>query len=193
MATTYEAEIRIFIDNIDDFEEKLNSLDGVVKLEYEFTDTYYKPKEKEWDPNQKNLRFREWHNPIERGNLIYFSKTEFVEKSGIKIKKSLLKEGKLVLFKGDKETAKNLLNDLGFSKWFIIVKKNCKVWFVKKLDAYVMVEFFPELGEWLAELEIEGTNIDKAGENIKNIVDALGVKKYTFKPMSTIFLEATQK
>ena len=179
MASKFECEIRFNVEDIHEFENKLNDLEAKVLFEYEFTDYYYKPKSEEWNPINKNIRIRHWHFPS-RGAIIYFVKNEIIEEQGMKFKRSLLEEGKLQLFTGSLEKCKEILNDLEFIPWKTIEKKNCKIWNFN--DIKPIVEFIPGYG-WSCEIEVEGGEVKEAANKLKKALEILGVKEYSFEPV----------
>ena len=188
MASKFECEIRIYIDNINEFENKLNDLEAKIILEYNFSDTYYKQKSNDWNPLNKTMRLREWHNP-NRGNFVYYSVTEFIENNGITFKRSKLKEGKKVLCKGDLAKAKEFLQKNNFEPWLKVTKKDCKIWKSDKLPSAIIVEYINELS-WTAEIEVEGEDINQASNNIKEILQKLKENNFSSKPVSVLVSEA---
>lgn len=184
MASKFECEIRIFIDDINTFEKKLEDLEAKVILEYNFSDTYYKQNNFDWNPLNKTMRLRQWHNP-NRGIFVYYSKTEFVKESGITFKRSTLKEGKKVLFKGRLDKAKKFLQKDNFYPWLEVKKNNCKIWESNKLSSALVVEYIDELG-WTAEVEVEGKNTNEASLKLKQVLETLDEKNFSSKPVSVL-------
>ena len=183
---SYECEVRYFIKDINSFEKRLEELEAKKLSSYEFTDYYFKPKNYEWNPLEKNLRIQ----VSTEGSTIYFSKYEIVEAEGIKFKRSVYPQGKIPLFTGSFDFCKSLLKDLGFEHWLTVKKRNAKVWDIKKYGFATAVEYVDSIG-WIGELEFEGKDIKKAGRNIRNALKILEIEKelVSFKPLSVIFAE----
>ncbi|PJE58506.1 MAG: hypothetical protein COU81_00335 [Candidatus Portnoybacteria bacterium CG10_big_fil_rev_8_21_14_0_10_36_7] len=60
MSTKFECEVRFFIADIDVFKKHLKNIKAKLLFPYTFTDYYYKPQGKKWNPEINNLRIRDW-------------------------------------------------------------------------------------------------------------------------------------
>jgi adenylate cyclase class IV len=189
MTQPYECEVRFGIDDIEDFQARLGRLGAKVAFPYEFTDHYYKPPARNWDPVEKNLRIRQWIQP-QKESTIYFVKLEIISFEGLQFKRSLFPAGKLPLFTGPLDTCRALLDDLGFEFWFSLRKEKARLWEVPRHGFFTAVEYIEGLG-WTAELEFEGNDPHKAGSAIRQALKALKIprQKVTHNPISTIYLQ----
>jgi len=191
MASLFECEVRYEIKDIDALEEKLSKLGAIVMFPYEFTDYYFKPARKQWDPLEKNLRIREWKTP-ENPTTIFFVKIEIISFKNLQFKRALYPEGKVPLFSGSVSICRSLLGDLGFESWFEIHKTKAKLWKIPDHGFITAVEYIEGLG-WTGELEFEGEDPEEAGQNIRKALNTLGISEglVSFKPISVIFAERT--
>ena len=189
MAHTFECEVRFKIEDIRDFEARLNQLGGSIAYAYEFVDYYYKPIGKSWNPVEKNLRIRGWINPKHR-TTVYFDKLQIISINGLQFKRSMYSEGKLPLFSNELDVCKSLLEDIGFEFWFSIRKEKACLWEIPKHNFCTAIEYIDGL-EWIGELEFEGTEPEKARLAIDNALKVLDIPKHlvTYKPISAIYLE----
>jgi len=189
MTQPYECEVRFEIDDIEDFQARLEQLGAKIALPYEFTDHYYKPLEGYWNPVEKNIRTRQWIQP-EKESVIYFVKLEIISIDGLQFKRSLYLEGKLPLFTGSLDTCRKLLDDLGFEFWFSLKKERACLWEIPQHGFFTAVEYIEGLG-WTAELEFEGDDPQKAGSAIRQALSALQIpmQKVTHNPISTVYLQ----
>ena len=193
MTQPYECEVRFGIDDIEDFEAKLDRLGARIVLPYEFTDHYYKPPAGHWDPVEKNIRIRQWIQP-EKESTVYFVKLQVISVDGLQFKRSLYSEGKLPLFTGTVETCRQLLDDLGFEFWFSLRKEKARLWEVPRHGFFTAVEYIEGLG-WTAELEFEGQDPQKAASSIRQALKALKIprQKVTHNPISAIYLQHSER
>ena len=189
MTQPYECEVRFGIDDIEDFQARLDRLGARIALLYEFTDHYYKTPTGHWDPIKKNIRIRQWIQP-QKESTIYFVKLEIISIEGFQFKRSLYPEGKLPLFTGPLNTCRILLDDLGFEFWFSLRKEKARLWEVPRHGFFTAVEYIEGLG-WTAELEFEGQNPQKACSSIQQALNALKIprQQVTHNPISAIYLE----
>ena len=189
MAHTFECEVRFKIENITDFEARLNQLGGNIAYAYEFIDYYYKPVGKKWNPVEKNLRIRDWISP-QHQTTVYFDKLQIISIDGLQFKRSMYPEGKLPVFRNELAICKSLLEDIGFEFWFSIRKEKACLWEIPKRNFCTAIEYIESLG-WIGELEFEGTKPQKAKLAIENALKALNIPKklVTHKPISAIYLE----
>lgn len=190
MAQTFECEVRFKIENIADFEAKLNQLGATIAYSYEFIDHYYKPEGTEWNPVEKNIRIREWIRP-RKIPTVYFVKLEVVSIGGPRFKRSLLPEGKLPLYSGQLIACRSLLEDLGFSFWFSLRKDKARLWEIPQHNFFTAIEHIEDLG-WTGELEFEGKDPEKAKSAIEKALEVLEIPHtlVTHKPISVIYLES---
>jgi adenylate cyclase class IV len=189
MTQPYECEVRFKIENIDAFEATLARLGARIALPYEFTDHYYKPAGKEWNPVEKSLRIREWVEP-QRPTTIYFVKLEIMTIDGLKFKRSLYPEGKQPLFSGPIDVCRMMLEDLDFEFWFALRKEKARLWEIPAYHFFTAVEYIQGVG-WTAELEFEGKDPQAAGPAIQKALELLQISPHlvTHKPISAIYLE----
>jgi adenylate cyclase class IV len=193
MTQPYECEVRFGIDDIKDFQARLEHLGAKIAFPYEFTDHYYKPPAGHWDPTNKNIRIRQWIQP-EKNSIIYFVKLEIISIDGLQFKRSLYPEGKLPLFTGTLDSCRKLLDDLGFEFWFSLRKEKACLWEVPRHDFFTAVEYIEGLG-WTAELEFEGQDPQKAASSIRQALNALKIprQKITHNPISAIYLQNSKR
>ena len=191
MTQPYDCEVRFKIENIDAFEAILARLGARIALPYAFTDHYYKPPGKPWDPVEKTLRIREWIKPP-TPTTIYFVKLEIMTINGLQFKRSLNSEGKLPLYSGPLDTCRELLDDLGFEFWFALRKEKARLWEVPDHHFFTAVEHIRGIG-WTAELEFEGKDPQVAAPAIQKALELLEIPQHlvTHKPISAIYLDAT--
>jgi adenylate cyclase class IV len=189
MTQPYECEVRFEIDNIEDFQARLEQLGAKIAFPYEFTDHYYKPLAGYWNPVEKNIRIRQWIQP-EKESIIYFVKLDIISIDGLQFKRSLYPEGKLPLFTGSLDICRKLLDDLGFEFWFSLRKEKACLWEVPGHGFFTAVEYIEGLG-WTAELEFEGQDTEKAASSIRQALDTLKIpqQKVTHNPISAIYLQ----
>jgi adenylate cyclase class IV len=189
MTQPYECEVRFGIDNVEDFQARLDQLGAKIALKYEFTDHYYKAPVGYWNPIEKNIRIRQWIQP-QKESAVYFVKLEIITIEELQFKRSLYPEGKLPLFTGTIETCRMLLNDLGFGFWFSLRKEKACLWEVPRHSFFTAVEYIEGLG-WTAELEFEGQDPHKAATSIRQALDILKIppQKVTHNPISVIYLQ----
>lgn len=189
MTQPYECEVRFCIDDIEDFQARLEHLGAKIAFPYEFTDHYYKPPAEYWDPVEKNIRIRQWVKP-RKESTIYFVKLEIISIGELQFKRSLFPEGKLPLLTGPLDTCRKLLDDLGFEFWFSLRKEKARLWEVPRHGFFTAVEYIEGLG-WTAELEFEGQDPHKAASSIRHALDALKIpqQEVTHNPISAIYLQ----
>jgi adenylate cyclase class IV len=189
MTQPYECEVRFEIDDIEDFQARLDSLGARIALPYEFTDHYYKPPVEYWNPIDKNIRIRQWIQP-EKDSIIYMVKLEIISIDGLQFKRSLYPEGKLPLFTGPLDMCRALLGDLGFEFWFSLRKEKACLWEIPRHGFFTAVEYIEGLG-WTVELEFEGNDPQKACSAIQEALKLLKIprQKVTHKPISAIYLQ----
>ena len=190
MTQPYECEVRFGIDDIEDFQARLDRLGARIVLPYEFTDHYYKSLAGHWDPVERNIRIRQWIRP-EKDSIIYIVKLEIISIDGLQFKRSLYPEGKLLLFTGKLDTCRTLLEDLSFKFWFSLRKEKARLWEVPRHGFFTAVEYIEGLG-WTAELEFEGNDPRKACSSIQQALKLLKIplQKVTHNPISAIYLQS---
>lgn len=189
MASLFECEVRFKIKDIKVFKKRLKELDAKFLFPYSFNDYYFRPEKGKWNPEKENIRIREWKKP-KRPTKIFFVKNEILSIDGMRFKRAFYPEGKVCLFKGDRKTCQNLLQDLNFKPWFIIKKQKALFWDLPKYRFKTIAEWIPELG-WWGELEFEGKDPKKAKVKIENALKVLNIPKSlaTYKSMSAIFAD----
>jgi adenylate cyclase class IV len=189
MTQPYECEVRFEIDNIKNFQARLDHLGAKIAFPYEFTDHYYAPPAGHWNPAEKNIRIRQWIRP-EKDSIIYFVKLEIISIDGLQFKRSLYPEGKLPLFTGQLDTCQALLDDLGFEFWFSLRKEKACLWEVPRHGFFTAVEYIEGLG-WTAEIEFEGQDPQKAASSIQQALNVLKIprQKVSHNPISAIYLQ----
>ncbi|MCX6813476.1 MAG: CYTH domain-containing protein [Candidatus Azambacteria bacterium] len=187
MASIFECEVRYEIDNIKKFESRLKKLGANLLYPYSFEDYYYRPVKEKWNPSEKILRIRKWRYPKKPAEIL-FVKNEIISINGIKFKRSLYPQGKVLLFNGEFNICETLLHDLGFIPWFVLNKKKANFWKIKKYNFKTVTEYIENLG-WNGELEFEGKNIQKAKTKIKKALEILEIapKLVSFEPISLIY------
>ena len=172
-------------------EDFLKKLENKYQLSEQITydpsaDDYYKPKgpSKEFDPNKKTLRIRDF-GPGEDAKIL-LDKIEY--KAGLK--KSVYGE-KVVLFKGPKDTARDILDTLGFEYWFTIKKLWGKKYNIKdeksNLDFVFYLENIEGIGNTIeVEFKTDGAEVDA-----EKIADFLGIEKKNIinKNMASFIVE----
>ena len=166
MAHAFECEVRFKIENISDFEARLNQLGACIAYDYEFVDYYYKPVGKQWNPIEKNLRIRNWIKPS---------------------------QPTLPLYKNNLSVCKTVLEDIGFEFWFSVKKEKARLWKIPQHNFCIAIEHIKGL-EWIGELEFEGSEPEKAKLAIENALNILSVPQQlvTYKPISAIYFEQKQ-
>ena len=189
MTQPYECEVRFGIEDIEDFQARLDCLGARIVLPYEFTDHYYKPPAGHWDPTEKNIRIRQWIKP-KKESIILIIKLEIISIDGLQFKRSLYPEGKLPLFTGKLDICRTLLDDLGFELWFSLKKEKACLWEVPQHGFCTAVEYIEGLG-WTAELEFEGNDPKKASSAIQQALNVLKIprQKVSHNPISAIYLQ----
>ncbi|MGD9129199.1 MAG: CYTH domain-containing protein [Candidatus Woesebacteria bacterium] len=189
----FECEVRFLIKDIKPILKKLQKLGASKILDYEFDDYYYQPVCKSWNLIEKTLRIRQWLEPA-RPTVVYITKNEVIEIEGLKFKRSLYEQGKVVLLKGRLDFCKEVLTDMGFELNFVVHKRKGQVWQVKEDDSEVILEYVENFG-WTGELEFEGIDPFETKEKIQKTLQILGLDEHsvTHKPMSALFKEKNYK
>jgi len=192
---TFESEIRIKIDDIDRFRESLKSIDSKIIKEYKFIDEVYIPKNnKDWDLKEKCIRIRTYINDKNSENInmsqILFSHIKLIEKDNFCFKQSIYPGGKLQLYSGPLNIAKEILEDLGFNYLFTIKKekgwlyeiqnyKNNKNFIIalEKITAWSIFNKNPIEYIYLAEIEEWSNNIEEIKAKFKEKLNLLNLDK----------------
>ncbi|MBU0980071.1 MAG: CYTH domain-containing protein [Nanoarchaeota archaeon] len=187
MTARFECEVRFPVEDIKAFKEKLVKLGGKVTYEYGFTDHYYRPKGKTWNPVEKNIRIREWKDG-KYPTAILLCKNEVISGKDFQFKRSLYEQGKLELFRGDLALCKTLLDDMGFEPWFEVRKEKASLWDVQVKGFNIAIEHIPGLG-WTCELEFSGDDPEEAKKRIENAIGILEVPadKLCYEPVSAMY------
>ncbi len=119
----FEVEVRAFVP--ENFKDTLISQGAKIERKDSYEDYYYKPVGRDWDPETITMRLRK---TVGKGFVeVIFSKVGYMEKQGLRMKRSIYPEGKIRIFTGKEETAKQLLKDCGFEYWFTVKKLYCAV------------------------------------------------------------------
>ncbi|NCS97442.1 MAG: hypothetical protein GW762_02540 [Candidatus Pacebacteria bacterium] len=188
MKNAYECEVRLLNYDFDSLLAKIKALGGEKKLEYDFDDYYFEPKNSTWNTS-KNIRVRQWLKP-NRPTAIYFSKNTTETIDCIAFKKSVYADGKIKLFEGDLKTCFSILDDLEYIKTITLEKRNGQVWNLPNLNFEIILEHVSDFG-WSGELEVSGLEQKKTKQEIERIVQLLELtqEQISFKSMSELFLE----
>lgn len=184
MDKKFEVEVRAKVD--EKFYNKLIA-DGARQLKkYSYQDEYWRPKESNWDPEFIIMRIRKKEG--DPGVEVLFSHVHYVEKDGLRVKRSLYPEGKIKLFYGKEETAKRLLQECGFEYWFSVRKLQCLVLEWKGIE--LAIEQIEDLG-WAIELEADGTEPESAIADLWIKLKKLGIREnqLMFKSLPKIMAE----
>jgi predicted adenylyl cyclase CyaB len=166
----FEIEVRALVN--EDFKEKMISKGAETSETDTYQDDYYKPTSPDWDPEIITMRLRKGSGKdfVE----ILFSKVNYMEKGGVRIKRSLYPQGKIRIFSGKEKIAKQLLKDCGFEYWFTVKKLSCSV--IKFENIEFALENVEDLG-WTIEIESDGTNPESAIIDLWNKLEKLGIRK----------------
>jgi len=194
----FESEIRIFVKDITSFLEILKNLNAESVLSYRFNDHCYKPRKgsiEDWDPTLKTMRLRAWNHP-EIYSQILFSKTEIHEWNGLQYKRTIYPQGKLELFRGEKNYAEELLEDWDFEKWFTVEKLEGNLLKIKSQSTgefAIALESIKNVG-YLTEIEVWGEDINEVAQKIHERMHVLAIKSkdITFKSLPRIVAEKLQ-
>ena len=188
MKNAYECEVRLLNYDFDSLLAKIKALGGEKKLEYDFDDYYFEPKNSTWNTS-KNIRVRQWLKP-NRPTAIYFSKNTTETIDCIAFKKSVYADGKIKLFEGVLKTCFSILDDLEYIKTITLEKRNGQVWNLPNLNFEIILEHVSDFG-WSGELEVSGLEQKKTKQEIERIVQLLELtqEQISFKSMSELFLE----
>ncbi len=161
MQVQYEFEIRIFIENIGEFIQKLKNFNATKIKEYKFTDNIYIPKNpiSNWNPNKKTMRIREYISSEEYAQIL-FTENEIIEGKNFQFKQSKYPGGKVELFRGDRKEAQALLLAWDFVPFFQIKKEEGQLYEIKKPKRFIIaLEKIHNFG-YSAEIEVWGNTIE---------------------------------
>lgn len=165
----FEVEVRAFVP--ENFKNNLVSKGAIISENDTYEDDYYKPVGQGWDPETITIRIRRGRKDFVE---VIFSKVGYIEKQGLRIKRSIYPEGKIRLFTGSEKTAKQLLKDCGFEYWFTVKKLYCAVCRLEGVE--FELENVEDLG-WTIEIEGDGTEPEKAIVDLWNKMKKIGIKK----------------
>ncbi|MCK5588028.1 MAG: hypothetical protein KAI34_04845 [Candidatus Lokiarchaeota archaeon] len=190
----FESEIRIFVNDISSFLERLKNLNAKSVLSYRFNDHCYKPRKgsiEEWDPSRKTMRLRAWSHP-ETYSQILFSKTEILEWNDLQYKRTVYPQGKIELYRGG-EHAKKLLEDWEFEEWFTVEKLKGELYEIRSKsteEVVIALENIKDVG-YLAEIEVWGIDKKEVAQKINERIHLLEIetKDITFKSLPRIVAE----
>ncbi|MFX1518914.1 MAG: hypothetical protein ACFFCD_03195 [Promethearchaeota archaeon] len=191
----FESEIRIFVKDISEFLEILKNLNAESVFSYRFNDHCHKPRKGsigDWDPSRKTMRLRAWSHP-ETYSQILFSKTKIIEWNELQYKRTIYPQGKLELFRGENNYAKELLEDWEFEEWFVVEKLNGELYSIRSESTgefAIALENIQNVG-YLAEIEVWGEDMNDVAESIYERMRVLGItiKDITFKSLPRIVAE----
>ena len=189
----FESEIRIFVNDISSFLERLKNLNAKSVLSYRFNDHCYKPRKgsiEEWDPSRKTMRLRAWSHP-ETYSQILFSKTEILEWNDLQYKRTVYPQGKIELYRG--EDANKLLDDWEFQEWFSVEKLKGELYEIRSKsteEVVIALENIKDVG-YLAEIEVWGIDKKEVAQKINERIHLLEIetKDITFKSLPRIVAE----
>ncbi len=189
----FEVEVRFSIPDIQHFRQIVVDLGCELIKEYSFTDHYYKPISGKWNSLERTVRIREWRTPI-KPTVIYLAREEVKSVGDFSFKRSLYPEGKRVLFSGNVDVCREVLQDLGFQLAYSITKKQGWVWKNAQFDLEFCAEESDVLG-WSGEMEIEGLDVDYIHERIKRHKKFLHLTddQLSYKPMAVLLEEKLAK
>ena len=170
MENKYEVEIRAKVD--EGFHKKLIANGAKVLNKYSSQDDYWKPKASSWDPEFIIIRIRKYGGGP--GVEVLFSHVQYIEKEGLRIKRSIYPKGKITLFRGDEETARKLLKECGFEYWFSVKKLRGIVLDFKGIG--MAVEQIEDFG-WSLELEGDGSEPESAIADLWDKLKKLGIRE----------------
>jgi len=174
MKKEFESEIRIMIQDIDEFLNKLEVLKAKIIQSYRFTDYIYIPKKpsSNWNPKYKIMRIRQYFSPNKQ-SYILFTENEFINGKIFQFKRSLYPQGKIELFQGDQPTAEALLLSWDFQPYFKIEKTDGKLYEITHPIKFIIaVEEINEFG-YSAEIELWGDNLTHIEDLFLNILSEL--------------------
>ncbi|MDR7416642.1 MAG: hypothetical protein QN193_09345 [Armatimonadota bacterium] len=177
MRGKFELEVRFPVPDPEEFSGKVARLGGRLRFRYALTDLIYRPNTRSWDLLTRSIRLREHHKPRE-GCEVLFSHVEVVREGVLPFKRSWYPEGKVRLYAGPREVCTRLLEDLGFSPWFSVVKRDGHKWDMGPLS--VALEQVEGLG-WMGELEMGGAGGATTQEAFQ-AVERLGIPPQTLTP-----------
>ena len=166
-----EKEIRAIAN--EDFLEKLNDYQLSETKSYgPYVDEYYRPRgisPKEFDQNDVTLRIRK--QSTEKEVSILLDKTSC--ENGLK--KSVY--GKIILFKGSEEMAKDILKTLNFEHWLSIEKRGAKEYRLVDEKSNLDFKFYLEYIEGVGNMIEVEFKTSEAEANADKIVSLLGIEK----------------
>ncbi|MFX1466935.1 MAG: hypothetical protein ACFFA5_10715 [Promethearchaeota archaeon] len=202
VSKNFESEIRIYVTDISDFREKLKNLNAELVLTYRFNDHCYKPRKgaiEDWDPTLKTMRLRAWSQPKIYSQIL-FSKTEIHQWNDLQFKRTVYPQGKLELFRSEKNIENNyameLLEDWEFEEWFTVEKLEGSLLKIKSQSTEeftIALENIKNVG-YLAEIEVWGEDMNEVAQKIYERMHVLEIrsKDITFKSLPRIVAEKLQ-
>jgi adenylate cyclase class IV len=192
MEKEFESEIRILIQDIDEFIKKLDKLKAKIVQKYRFTDHIYIPENpsSDWNPKYKTMRIRQHFAP-DTSSRILFTQNELIKGKIFQFKRSRYPQGKIELFSGDQATAEALLLSWDFHPYFQIEKTDGKLYEIgRPIKFIIAVEKITEFG-YSAEVELWGNDLTHIEELFSNILSVLEtpLEAVTSNPLPYIIAE----
>lgn len=189
MASEYECEVRFVIEDIKQFHKKLKMIGARRIRTYAFTDHFFQNGALRKNPEETLLRIRQWYTPRKQAEVIFVG-NEIIDAGDIAFKRSVYREGKLILFRGALGDCRDLLESLGFEPWFSVRKRRCKLWSVPKYGFKVVEEWIDGYG-WSGELETGGRSLQKARAYLENALKVLEIPRanVSYKPIAILYAE----
>lgn len=171
MTAPFECEVRLLIEDLGAFQERLRAIGARVIREYAFTDHYYRPAGRAWSPHEHALRIREHLRPASPAEVL-LTWTEMRSVDGLRFKRSRLPDGKARLFCGAVDDCRTVVGGLGFEPW-LVVRKDAGIMYTAPEFGNLVIEQVAGIG-WMCELEVEGRDPDAAAQAIRQKLTALG-------------------
>lgn len=171
MTAPFECEVRLLIEDAGAFQERLRALGARVIQEYAFTDHYYRPAGRAWNPHERALRIREHLRPAQPAEVL-LTWTEMRSAGGLRFKRSRLPDGKAQLFHGTLDDCRMIVDGLEFEPWLVVRKDAGFMYTVPGLGELV-IERVAGIG-WMCEVEVEGRDPDAGAQAIRRNLAVLG-------------------
>lgn len=189
MTSPYECEVRVLLPDVDAFRRRLAQLEARVVQTYAFSDHYHRPRHTPWSPHTQSLRIREHHRPRNPSEIL-LTAVELQTSGSLRFKRSRFAEGKVQLYAGDVSECRMIVDHLGFAPWVTVRKRDGTIYEVPHLGT-LAVEEVAEVG-WMSELEVDGTDPDRAGAALRAQLELLGLDAERVTPDPMAVLVATR-